>query len=127
VEENVAKEAPDFSDTITRLSKAEDELLNEEFYVVEQEGEGWFPKFYRRFSVFYGTSIGNFDNGGIDSSVNVIGVAFDLAPQLAIQVGWGYYDVVDATTNESDTDSGLVAGVSLNLAAFRWMFSSLGD
>lgn len=118
----------DIADAINRLASAQGDLLNEEFYEVEVSEEGhdstW-SRLARRFSIFYGTSVNEFGGGGLESNVNAIGLGFDVAPQLSILVGYGFYRVDDGAG--TDTDGGLVAAVSLNLNAFRWMFGSLSN
>ena len=104
---------------IRALTRAEDSLLNEDFYEVADGNR--MRRFARRLSIFYGTSVNEFDGGGLDSQVNAVGLAFDVAPQMAIAVGYGFYDV------DNEVDNGWIASVSLNLAAFRWFFADLAD
>jgi hypothetical protein len=123
----LARAEAEITRAIARLGEAQGDLLNEEFYEVQTdpEGDSTLSRIARRFSVFYGTSVNDFGGGGLESNVNAVGLAFDVAPQLSILVGYGFYQV--DTGGGVDTDGGLVASVSLNLNAFRWMFGGLSN
>jgi hypothetical protein len=126
-------------DLIDRLEFARGELANEEFYEVinDEDGDGedddlgdW--RFLRRFSVFYGTSLSDFTGGGIQSTVQAVGVAFDIAPQFSIMYGVAFYEVeVDdgsgTGTLIDDTDHEQIIAVSLNLNAFKSLFGDLAN
>lgn len=86
---------------------------------VVDEREHW----YNRFSVFYGLSVSDFDSGGLQSEVNVIGLGYDITPDLALQFGCAFYEVAETAGGAIDSDSSLFIGVSLNLFAFK----SLGE
>jgi len=74
-----------------------------------------------RISAFYGVSAGNIDNGGIDSTVNVFGVGFDITPDFALLLGRAFFEA------DNETDDAWFFGVSLNLYAFRDLISRAGD
>ncbi|MEL6611462.1 MAG: hypothetical protein AAFQ53_05175 [Bacteroidota bacterium] len=80
---------------------------------------------YNRLSVFYGRSVADFDSGGLDSAVNVVGVGFDVSPDLALQLGYGFYEVDETGNGDADSDGSLFFGVSLNLFAFRSLASAI--
>jgi len=84
---------------------------------VIRERNSW----YNRFSVLYGRSVSDFDSGGLTSEVNVIGVGFDISPDLALEVGRAFYEVDEdgAGPGTIDSDSSWFFGVSLNLFAFK--------
>jgi hypothetical protein len=50
--------------------------------------------------------------------VNVVGIGIDVSPDLALQVGWAFYEV-DEGTGMVDSDSSFYLGVSLNLFSFK--------
>jgi len=70
---------------------------------------------HNRLSMFYGTSVGDFEGGGLDANVQAVGVGFDITPEIAILAGWAFYN----GSNEDDTDNGFLLGISLNLYAFK--------
>ncbi len=80
---------------------------------VIKERDGW----YNRFSIFYGTSAGEFSGGGLESSVNSIGLGYDISPDLALHAGYAFYDFEQG--GSTDSDSSFFYGVSLNLFAFK--------
>lgn len=95
-------------------------LVNDSFHVIN-ERNSWF----NRLSVFFGKSLGDFTGGGLRSSVDVIGIGYDVAPQFAIQLGYAFYEVSD--NGEVDTDGGLSLSISINLNTFKSVFSELGS
>ena len=80
---------------------------------VIRERDNW----YNRFSVFYGTSAGEFSGGGLESSVNALGLGYDISPDLALHMGYAFYDFEQG--GSTDSDSSFFYGVSLNLFAFK--------
>jgi len=95
------------------VASVDDEPTNA-FYVVEERAN-----LLNRFSVFYGVSAGNFSTSDFGSSINTIGIGFDVSPELALIAGRGFYD------GDDDSDSAFFFGVSLNLNAFRSLMSSV--
>jgi hypothetical protein len=89
------------------------EGLAPKWHVIKERND-----FINRFSVFYGRSVGDFDSGGLQSEVNAIGFGFDVSPDLAIQLGWAFYEV-DEGTGMADSDGSVYFGVSLNLYSFK--------
>lgn len=91
-----------------------------ENYVVEVDGarRGW-P---HRLSVFYGVSVGDFNGGGITSTANTFGLGFDVTPELAVLLGTAFYRQEE--NGVEDTDNALFFGVSLNLNAFKALYSA---
>jgi hypothetical protein len=88
---------------------------------VIKERDAW----YNRMSVFYGRSVANFDSGGLSSEVNVVGVGFDVSPDLALQVGWAFYEVDEDGSGMTDSDGSFYFGVSLNLFSFRSLANAI--
>ncbi len=110
----------DVADYIDELIKSRDDVLADGAYYIVEDRDSW----KHRVSFFYGVSVGNFSGGGLDSAANVVGIGYDFAPQLAFLLGWAFYDVEE--NGVTDTDSGLLFGVSLNLNAFRSLTSAVG-
>jgi hypothetical protein len=79
-----------------------------------------------RLSVFYGASAGEFSGGGLDSTLHAVGVGFDITPGIALLGGWSFYDVTEQD-GTSDTDDGLIFGVSLNMSAFKKLLASIAE
>ena len=77
-------------------------------------------------SVFYGVSAGEFSGGGLDSTLHAVGVGYDITPGIALLAGWSFYDVVEQD-GTSDTDNGLIFGISLNMAAFKKVFATIAE
>jgi len=102
------------------LLQDRDRFLADDSYYPIAERNQW----YNRLSVFYGKSIGDFNGGNLESSVDVVGLGFDVAPQMALQLGWAFYDVDEG--GGLDTDAGLTFSVSLNLNTFKSVFGELG-
>ena len=91
------------------------------WHVIRERNE-W----YHRFSVFYGRSVSDFDSGGLESQVNVVGLGWDISPDLALQVGRAFYEVDDGS-GMVDSDSSWFFGVSLNLYAFKALGKAILD
>jgi hypothetical protein len=70
-------------------------------------------------------SAGEFSGGGLDSTVHAFGLGFDIIPEMAFILGWGFYDVKDGDV--TDTDNGIVFGVSLNIYAFKKIFQVIAE
>lgn len=80
---------------------------------------------YNRISVFYGRSPGNFDVPTIKGSVDAIGIAYDIAPEFAVTVGFASYQATLANGNTQPQQT-LMFGVQMNLNAFS-SFRKLSD
>ncbi len=70
---------------------------------------------WKRFSVFYGHSLGDFEGGSETGSYKCIGIGYDIAPEFAVQVGVGALD----PTGGGKLDYQGFIGISLNLNAFK--------
>jgi len=108
----------DLAETVEQLIKARAEIIEDDAYYVVEGRDTW----KHRLSIFYGTSVGDLAGGGLESSANAVGVGYDVAPQLALQLGWAFYDV--ETDGVIGTDSGLFFSVSLNLSSFKSLLSA---
>lgn len=111
-------EAVDSSEENALLGFARGTGAAPKWHVIKERDE-W----YNRFSIFYGRSVNDFDSGGLQSEVNVVGIGFDVSPDLTLQAGWSFYEVDETGLGQIDSDSSLFIGVSLNLYAFK----SLGE
>lgn len=80
-----------------------------------------FEQFLRRWSVTYGFSLSDLGSEGVDGTVHHLGLGFDVSPDMALVAGCAFYHP-DASA--SGGDQAFFLGVSLNLNAFRYMFSS---
>lgn len=70
-----------------------------------------------RWSVFYGRSLGNFDNTTIKGNVDALGVAFDIAPECALVFGVAFYQA-DLANGSFETKHKPIIGIQMNLNAF---------
>lgn len=126
-----ARLAPSVRDSLRKLENGEMLTDAEKKEVADfGRGSGTAPKWhviaernswYNRISVFYGRSVSDFDSGGLTSEVNVIGLSFDVSPDLALEAGRAFYEVDEdgAGPGTIDSDSSWFIGVSLNLFAFK--------
>lgn len=123
-----------FSDRALVQRAVQDKKLTEnELLLLERLAEGgedneWYivkerDSFWHRFAVFYGRSVADFDSGGLESEVNAIGIAWDVSPDLSLQIGRGFYELDDG--GGLDSDSSIYFGVSLNLNSFRQFAAAL--
>ena len=76
----------------------------------------------KRFSVFYGHSLSDFDGDGSSGSYKCIGIGFDIAPEFALQLGFGALDPAGG----GDLDYRGFVGLALNMNAFRSLVSGAG-
>lgn len=75
----------------------------------------------KRFSFFLGRSVGGFDSNAVAGDINAYGIAFDVAPQFALVWGRAYFNLPAQTGVTSNSKSGPVFGVQINLNAFKAM------
>jgi len=130
-----AKIAPAVRDSLRKLEEgkpldSEDRKVIEGFTRGSEKSPKWHVieernRWYNRFSIFFGRSINDFDSGGLESEVNVVGVGFDVSPDLALELGWAFYEVDEDGTGMIDSDGSLFFGVSLNLFAFKALGESI--
>ena len=96
----------EYVDTVRNLLEKSNEML-------PLHGDTW----YRRLSVFYGRSAGNFDETTIKGDVNSIGIEYDIAPEFALMLGVAVYQVA-IPGGRFDTQEHLIFGVQMNFNAF---------
>ncbi len=86
------------------------------------ENDGW-ANFYKRFSVFYGRSVGGFDVTVVQGDISAFGISFDVAPQFALSLGQAYFNQIPLPGQASANTSGLMFSMQINLNAFKMMRS----
>lgn len=74
---------------------------------------------WKRWSVFYGHSLGDFEGSGVNGSYKCFGIGYDFAPEFALQLGYGTLN----PTGGGKLDHQFFVGISLNLNAFRSLAS----
>lgn len=112
-------------------AKQKADLAAQDIYAQMQSAANQFSSIYavcernginnvlNRVSVFYGRSVGGFDNKVVEGDINVFGLAVDIAPQFSIVWGKAYYKQVAENGGPAASKSSNVFGVQLNLNAFK--------